>query len=407
MFAPDLRSEIRWLFSGFLLMLFSGFGQTYYIALFAGHLKGDLSLSDGEFGSLYTAGTLASAVLLTWAGKFADTISIRWLGAGAIGGLALTSLGMAAVSSPLMLAVVLFGLRFFGQGILTHTAMTAMGRWFNRKRGRAVSIAGLGLPASEGLMPPLAVAAAALIGWRQTWFLSAGLLLLLAVPVFVVLLKHERHPTLGPMRAGSVDPDAPRRQWTRGEVVRSPVFYALLPGVLAPAFIVTAVFFNQVTLVQVKGWQLGWFAASFPLLAGVHVVSALAAGWMVDRFAARRLLPVYLIPLGLATLILALASQPYTLPIVMTLLGFTLGCASAASGALWAELFGTEHLGSIRSLTTAATVLSTAVAPGLVGVLLDAGVQLESQLLAMGLYCGAAALWMLLLMPRLHRLVLA
>lgn len=178
MFAPDLRSEMRWLSSGFLLMLYSGFGQTYFIALFAGQLKSDLAISDGEFGGLYTIGTLASAALLTWLGKLADTISIRWLGAGVIGGLAVTSLAMASVASPLMLAFVLFGLRFFGQGMLTHTSMTAMARWFNRKRGRAVSIAGLGLPASEGLMPPLAVAIAATVGWRETWLLSSAFLLL-------------------------------------------------------------------------------------------------------------------------------------------------------------------------------------------------------------------------------------
>ncbi|MDZ7769311.1 MAG: MFS transporter [Woeseiaceae bacterium] len=222
MIPSDLRSEIRWLASGFLLMLFSGFGQTYYIALFAGQLKNDLSLTDGEWGGLYTLGTLASALLLTWAGKLADTVSIRWLGSGAIAGLAVTSGLMAFVTEPWLLACILFGLRFFGQGMLTHTAMTAMGRWFNRKRGRAVSIAGLGLPTSEGLMPPLAVLLIAYIGWRQTWLLSAMLLLFIAVPAIIVLLKYERHPTLGPTPAAASTAGRQHHQWTRGEVLRHP-----------------------------------------------------------------------------------------------------------------------------------------------------------------------------------------
>ena len=404
MFAPDLRSEMRWLSSGFLLMLYSGFGQTYFIALFAGQLKSDLAISDGEFGGLYTIGTLASAALLTWLGKLADTLSIRWLGAGVIGGLAVTSLAMASVASPLMLAFVLFGLRFFGQGMLTHTSMTAMARWFNRKRGRAVSIAGLGLPASEGLMPPLAVAIAATVGWRETWLLSAAFLLLVAAPLFIFLLKHERHPTLGPMHSATAAADEDRHQWTRREVLRHPLFYALLPGVLASPFIVTAIFFNQVTLVQIKGWQLGWFAATFPLMAGVHVVCALAAGWLVDRFGSRHLLSVFLAALGLATLILTFASSRYSLIVVMTLIGFALGFVSSTSGALWAELYGTAHLGAIRSVTTAAVVLATAVAPGLVGVLLDAGVAFETQSLVMAIYCFVAALGMLMLIPKLNRL---
>jgi MFS family permease len=400
----DFRSEFRWLSSGFLLTLYSGFGQTYFIAIFAGELKAELEISDGEFGSLYALGTLASAALLTWAGKLADAISIRWLGAGVIAGLAATSFAMAAVQTPVVLAFVLFGLRFFGQGMLTHTAMTAMGRWFNRKRGRAVSIAGLGLPASEGLLPPLAVAAAAIIGWRETWTVAAAVLLLIAAPAFLVLLKHERHPTLGPMSAANAEAVEERHQWTRAEVLRHPLFYALIPGVLAPAFIITAVFFNQVTLVEMKGWPLSWFAATFPLLAGVHIVSALATGWLIDRFGARRLLSVFLMPLGLAAAALAFANSPYVLIAVMTLIGFTLGCGSATTGALWAELYGTVHLGAIRSMTTAAVVLSTAVAPGLVGVLLDRGVAFDGQLLVMALYCFLSALWMLALVPRLDRL---
>jgi sugar phosphate permease len=250
--ASDLRSELRWLSSGFLLTLFSGFGQTYFIALFAGQLRAELSLTDGEFGSLYTVGTLASAATLTWAGKLADTVSIRWLGAGVIGGLALTSVGMSLVASPIMLVFVLFGLRFFGQGMLTHTAMTAMGRWFNRKRGRAVSIAGLGLPASEGLLPPLAVASVALLGWRETWLAAAALLAFVALPALVGLRAHERHPTLGPMLAAAEDTESGRRHWSRTEVLKSPLFYALLAAVLAPPFIMTAVFFNQVTIAAAR-----------------------------------------------------------------------------------------------------------------------------------------------------------
>lgn len=404
MLAPELRADARWLSSGFLLMLFSGFGQTYFIATYAGHLKAGLAISDGEFGTLYTVGTLASAALLTWAGKLADVVSIRWLGTGVIGGLALTCIAMASVTSPLMLAAVFFGLRFFGQGMLTHTSMTAMGRWFNRKRGRAVSIAGLGLPASEGLLPPLAVAVAALIGWRESWYVAAAFLLLIAAPLFVVLLKHERHPTLGPMRAATTEAADERHQWTRGEVLGHPLFYALLPGMLAPPFIVTAIFFNQVTLVEIKAWKLAWFAAAFPVLAGVHIFAGLLAGWMVDRFGARRLLPLYLLPLGLASLTLALAENPQSLFIVMTLVGLTLGFSSATSGALWAEIYGVLHLGAIRSITTAAVVMSTAVAPGLAGLLLDAGVSFESQLLVMAIYCLAAAAWMLGLVPSLDRL---
>ena len=401
MLAPDLRSEIRWLSSGFLLMLCSGFGQTYFIALFAGQLKADLALTDGQFGSLFTVGTLASAALLMWAGKLADRCPTRWLGLGVMAGLALTSLAMASVASAWMLVLVLFGLRFFGQGMMTHVAMTAIGRWFNRKRGRAVAIAALGFPAGEAVLPLLAVTLTALVGWRMTWIAAAFALAVLA-PVLMALLRRERTPTAS-AASGAAGRHPARHEWTRREVLDSPLFYALLPGLLAQPFIQTGAFFNQVAIVRMKGWELAWFAASFPILAGVSVLSALASGWLVDRFGARSLLPAYLVPLGLAILLLTYASSPWVLSVFMALIGLTSGSASTIQGALWAELFGTEHLGAIRSLVMAGVVFASALSPALIGVLMDAGVTLESQLFAMAVYCFIAALWLGLLLPKLNR----
>jgi hypothetical protein len=61
------REEAPWLASGFLLMIFSGFGQTYYIALFAGHIKSELVLTDGLVGLLLDAGVQLEMQLLVMA----------------------------------------------------------------------------------------------------------------------------------------------------------------------------------------------------------------------------------------------------------------------------------------------------------------------------------------------------
>lgn len=403
MLAPDLRAEIRWLASGYLLNFSSGFGQTYFIALFAGHLKTELAITDGQFGGLYTLGTLASACLLMWAGKAADVFPIRWLGVGVMAGLALTSLAMASVANAWMLAFVLFGLRFFGQGMLTHVAMTAMARWFNRKRGRALSIASLGLPSGEAVLPLITVALIGLVGWRMTWVAVAAALIALLVPLLIALLQRERIPTAGgaPLEPATLPL---RRAWTRGEVIRNPLFYALMPGMLASPFVLTGIFFNQVTIVEAKGWQLSWFAASFPVMAGASILSALMAGWLVDRFGARRLLAVVLVPTGAATLAMAMVGSAAFLPVIMAVIGLSLGSSATAWGAAWAELYGTEHLGAIRALAAAAIVFATALSPGLIGVLLDAGIALEAQLAVMGAGCFAVALWTGALVPRLNRL---
>jgi MFS family permease len=405
MASSDLRSEAPWLSSGFLLTLCSSFGQTYFIALFAGHLKADLGLSDGLFGSLYTIGTLGSATMLIVVGKLADRFPIRWLGIGVMVGLAVTALGMSAVESVWSLGLALFGLRFLGQGMMGHVAMTAMGRWFNRKRGRAVAIAGLGFPTGEAVLPLIVVASIGLIGWRMTWVAAAVLLATVPVLIMTFLLKRERVPTTGPAALDGTGPPISRRHWTRGEVLRSPLFYALLPGLLGPPFIQTGMFFNQVEIVEWRGWDLTWFAACFPILAAANVLTSLGAGWLVDRVGARRLLPLVQIPLGVATVLLVLVPGPYVVPVFMILIGMSHGSASTVQSALWAEIYGTDHLGAIRGLGMAAMVFATALSPGLMGLLMDGGITLQGQLAVMAVYCAVAALWMAAMVPRLNRMV--
>lgn len=407
MTSSSLRPDIRWIASGFLLMLFSGFGQTFYIAIFAGHLKADLAITDGQFGSLYTIGTLGSAAILVWAGKLADRFPIRILSAAVMAGLALATLVMASVTSAWMLAIALFGLRFFGQGMMVHVAMTAMARWFSRRRGRAISIAVLGFSASEAAMPILAVTMIGLVGWRMTWVAAAIALVAFAIPIMAVLLARDRIPAVGTVVATDEPKGETQRVWTREEVLKSPLFYALMPGLLAPSFVMTGVFFNQVTIVEVKGWELSWFAASFPVMAGVSVLSALAAGWSVDRFGARRLLPAVLVPMGLGILLLTYVPAAYILPVFMAMAGLAHGSASTIQGALWAELYGIDHVGAIRSVVAAGMVFASALSPGLIGILLDAGVTLHAQFVTMAVYCLVAAVWMGALGPRLNRLVAA
>ena len=276
-----------------------------------------------------------------------------------------------------------------------------------RRRGRAISIAVLGFSASEAAMPLIAVATIGLVGWRLAWVAAAGVVVVLAMPVLAGLLARDRIPAVGAVVTDHEARQVTGRQWTRAEVLASPLFYALMPGLLAPSFVMTGIFFNQVTIVETKGWQLSWFAASFPVMAGMSVLSALAAGWTIDRFGARRLLPAVLVPMGVGTLLLTYSTAAYVLPVFMALAGLAHGCASTVHGALWAELYGTGHVGAIRSVVAAGMVFASALSPGLIGILLDAGVSLHGQFVAMAVYCLAAAVWMAALAPRLDRLAAA
>lgn len=382
-FIAFLRANIRWLLVGFLLMAFSGFGQTFFIALSVGNLQSEFGLSHGEFGSLYMAATLASALTLPWIGKSLDHFPLPVVVSVVLVLLAAFCLAMANVSSVWMLFVAIYGLRLFGQGMMSNASMTAVGRWFEAQRGRAISIAALGFPMAEASLPITFVTLAGLYGWRTGWWAAAGTLLLVVLPVILLLLGKDRTPQ-GSASTGSA---AAVRHWTQGEVMRDPLFWLLIAGVLAPPFIVTAILFHQVYLVELRGWTMALFASAFMVMSLFAVMSSLTLGHIIDRFSARSLLPFMLLPIAVGCLVLSFVHQAAGAFLFMACLGVSNGFIGTMIGALWPEVYGTRYLGSVRSLVFALMVLSSAVGPGLVGWLIDFGVDLDIQFIGMSLYC--------------------
>ena len=393
--------NFRFLAFGFSLAFLSSFGQTFFISLFNDPIRETFDLSHTGYGQCYSLATLASGLTIIWLGRRLDDIDLRMFSACLGIGLAVACLTMAWSPTVVVLTASIFLLRLTGQGLLSHTAMTSMARYYDEQRGKAMSIAGLGHPAGEAILPVLAVLVMEAIGWRQSW-LTIGLLLAVLVVPFVrwLLRGHaERHRAhlarLGEMLPESGDAPADvivGRQWTRAEMVRDVRFYLTLPAVIAPGFIVTGVFFHQAHLVEVKGWTLTWFAACFAIFAGAQLPASLAAGPMVDRLGARRLLPGFLLPLTAALVTLAFFDHPVAAAVFMALGGVTSGIASPIVGSMWAEVYGVRHLGAIRALITAILVFGTAGSPFAMGWLIDVGISLETMALGLAGYTIGASL---------------
>lgn len=398
-----IRAELRWLAAGFLLTFFSGFGQTYFISLSNDALMDRFALSHGGIGLTYALATLTSAAILLEFGKIVDRVSTRTSVMIVVAGLGLACLLVSAAWAVWALFLAFLGLRLFGQGMMSHVAMTATGRWFEASRGRAVSLVALGHPASEAVMPPVAVAVLLAFGLKELWWIGAGVLAFIALPLLFLLLYRERVPKHAGGQAGEPAP-APKLSWRRGDVLREPVFFLMLLGVLCPPFMVTGLFFHQQHLIAIKDWPAGVWAAGFTSFAGAQVASSLLSGALIDRFSARALLPFYLIPLALALTLPALLEPGWSIFMLMVMIGLTGGAAATIMGAIWPEVFGLKYLGEIRALTFAAMVASTAASPVITGTLIDAGIVFTRQLAVMGGYCLLASLLMGLIQPRLAAL---
>ena len=397
-FLTFMGRNARWLAGGFLLCFFSSFGQTFYISLSNGDIRREFDLSNGDFGLLYMAATLASAATLPALGWTLDRFKAWQVAVVTVLCLALATMVMSLAASLPLLLLSLYLLRLFGQGMMTETAMTATGRWFAANRGRAMAIISLGFHVGTGLFPLIFVLVAGALGWRGTWLACGAFLVLVALPVVAYTMLKDRDPQSEPKSKSR--PDVP--DWTLRQVVASPTFWLVSTAVLAPPFIGTTLFFHQVYLTELRGWPIETFASGFAVMSATTVVFALVCGGLVDRFSAVRLLPFFLIPMALACFVVFGFTGVASIFVFMILLGISNGFSSTLLGALWPELYGTKHLGAVRSVTVALMVLASALGPGVTGVLIDRGVSYPLQIGVMGLYCVAISVVMAMVALR-HR----
>jgi MFS family permease len=396
-----LKHNFRWIAGGFVLTYFSSFGQTYFISATVSEWQAAFGLSYGEFGRLYMYATLASALCLPFVGRLVDVLAPQRL-------VILVTLVLAAASVlagyarslPVLIAAI-FLLRLFGQGMMTHIALTTTGRWFIAERGRAVSLVVLGHQGGEATIPLAFAALTVAFGYRVGWFAAAAVLLVVGLPFAYWCYRQPRVPHGKPSQESNSLPRV--RNWTRREVVADPVFWVLLTGVLAPAFVGTTIFYHQNYLTTLNAWPPQFFALSLMVLALTTVGCALLTGAIVDRYGAISVLPYFLLPLSAACFALAYSGPQITLIIVMVLLGISYGISSTLFGSLWPEIYGLANLGAIRSIAVSAIVLATAAGPGLTGTLIDRGVELLTQMAFIGSYCLAAALAMTMASASLRR----
>ena len=378
----------RFLAFGLLLTFFSFFGQSYFIAVFNKDIRSAFSLSHGEFGLAYAVATVSSAVCLIWIGRLIDKTRLRSFALCVCGGLIASCVLMAAAPVFPALLFALFALRLTGQGLMVHTSVTSIGRHFTAERGRAVSIISMGGPSGQAVMALAAVALTAWLSWRQVWLVMAAFSALVLIPAVAWLLADHHDEHLGPKtRAPGASASGPQGVWGRREVLKDLRFYFIMPVSLAPSFIATGFFFHMAHLVEAKGWSLAFFTGAYTLYTLFSVSLTLLTGPVVDRVGAVRILPWHLAPLCAGLAALASSDHWSAAILYMGLTGITVGVRITIGGAIWAEIYGVENLGAIRSLATSFMVVSTALSPVVFGWLIDYGVSVE----ALALMCLAYA----------------
>ena len=359
---------------GLIFEIFSRFGQSFFLGQWNASVRNTLSITQGQFGTIYASATLLSSFLLIWVGKKIDDINIFKFAFFVTLLLSFSCFFFSKISSIAFLFIAIFLMRFSGQGMMSHTATTTISRYFTKSRGKALSTSWFGLSTAEFILPVLIVYLLTITAWQNIW-VSISILVLIFLPITSFALV--KNLNFDSREETKKEDNKNIKQWKRIDVLKDYRFYVVCLNMLAMPWIATGVFVYQSFITESKDWGTFVIAQSFMVYSILSVITLLVSGFLIDKFTSRKLLIFMNIPLLFSTLVLIFFHNPLTSFIFLGLIGISNGLANVLGSSTWAEIYGVKHIGSIKALTTALMVFSTAFGTALFGLLIDKGYSIE------------------------------
>ena len=385
---------------GFIFTFFSSFGQSFFLGLFNSSIRDALSITQGQFGTIYASATICSSLLLIWVGKKIDDFKLLYYSLFVVILLSISSLLFSFINNIYFLAIGIFLMRFSGQGLMSHTSTTSISRFFDKSRGKALSTIWFGLSTAEFILPVFITYLILLYSWRTVW---QGIALLIIILLPIIIFKciqtinlDSREEDLSGNKKDQI------KQWTRLEVIKDYKFYIVSLNMLAGPWIITGIFIYQSFISEAKGWNIFVIPKAFMFYSITSILSLILSGFLVDKFTSRKLIPIVNIPLLLSMLTLMFLEYDLSAFIFLGLIGITNGLANVLGSSTWAEIYGVKFIGSIKALTTALMVFSTAFGTALFGVLIDQGFSIEEIALIGATYIVVSLILLLIFRKKLE-----
>ncbi len=386
---------------GFIFTFFSSFGQSFFLGIFNSSIRNELSITHGQFGSIYASATLLSSFLLIWVGKKIDDINISKFAFFVILLLSFSCFVFSKISSLSFLFFSIFLMRFSGQGMMSHTATTTISRYFTKSRGKALSTGWFGLSSAEFMLPVLMIYLLTITDWKNIWlYISIIVVIFLPIASYTLVknLKFESREdsTEDKFKQENI------KNWKRKEVIKDFRFYILCANMLAMPWIATGTFVYQSFILSSKNWGPYVIAQSFMSYSILSVITLFISGFLIDKFTSRKLLIYMNIPLLISVFVIYYFNNPISSFVFLGLIGITNGLANVLGSSTWAEIYGVKYIGSIKALTTALMVFATAFGTALFGLLIDRGFSIEQIAVISGIYISISLISLFLIRNKLN-----
>ncbi len=374
--------------AGTIGILMSIPGQTMGVSVFTENLLRDLEIDRNNLSLAYLVGTLISGLLITKAGKLYDQYGARVMAfaSGVLLGLVLLyltrvdlvarALEKTGLNSPvlitfILLAIGFFGIRFFGQGMMTMVSRNMVMKWFDKRRGMANAILGIFTALGFAIAPQILNQVIERLEWRGAWVFLA-ILVGLIFALFVLIIYRDNPEDCGLKPDGKMKtrrkknrpPSLPEKDYTLKEAHRTLAFWAFTLGLGLSALYISGLTFHIVSVFETSGMTkemgLGIFVPTSVIAVLLQFGASNASDYMrlkylLILFAAGMLITTF----GLITLDGMMVS--YWLIILGN--GIVWGLYSVLIGVTWPRFYGLKNLGAISGSSLSFTVIGSALGP--------------------------------------------
>ncbi|MCH2503030.1 MAG: MFS transporter [Dehalococcoidia bacterium] len=358
----------------FVLGVLSGGIFSHSNAIFFGPIKRDLGLNSTQtsliFSLVRAEGSFAGPIV----GRFVDKFGARPM--IIFGGL-LASAGFMALSwvhNYVLFVVIFVGMVGVGKSSgLGQVLISAVNRWFIRRRSLAMSICITGFASGGAVLLPLISIGVSTIGWRDVMLYSGIFMAVIVVPL-ALLVRHS------PEQMG-IEPDLPRPEddtatqtslvdFTVRQALRTRSYWILFTGSVLRITMWGAISVHAVEMFVWKGMSQGEAGLMFSLMFFLSIPMRLAAGYLGDHIPLQPMMGGGMVAAGLAVVAMLVMDGNTAVYLFVVLMAVEQG-GSTLNWVALGNFFGRTSFATLMGIISTAFNLGMLVSPIYAGYMFD------------------------------------
>lgn len=375
------------LFASTIGILVSAPGQTMGVSTFTDHLLENIGISRNQLSMSYMFGTIASSLVLTYAGTLYDKYGARWVGMIVSVLLAIvlvflsqsdriiqfftpdTTSIMYAGTAMAILMLLFFILRFSGQGVLTMVSRNMLMKWFDSRRGLVNGISSVFVALGFSVAPLTFDMLIQSSSWRNAWLIMAfSIGIFFTLFVFLIFRDNPEDLDLPPDGEKQTEKNKNKKQkhiteFTLKEARVTFTFWLFALPLALFALYITGFTFHLISIFEAVDMNRDQALAVFIPISIISVTISLVGGWISDKIKLKYLL--YLILAGQVVALFSLGKLNNGFYYFSFIAGSAMvnGLFNVLMAVTWPRFYGYKHLGKITGFVMALTVFGSALGP--------------------------------------------